>query len=133
LSSDYDEDISDSIRDTLNRFFRANDPAKTTALHEEYEARGDRLLHHDTVDMGTMVDYNEVESVEKQQEEDIYEATLSPNSIIFRDELESMVKELRNISVEIECIHSRPIVYKKNKELHSRLVLCLRHNRSKPK
>jgi hypothetical protein len=53
LSSDYDEDISDSIRDMLNRFFRADDPAKTTALHEKYEARGDRVLHVYTVDMGT--------------------------------------------------------------------------------
>jgi hypothetical protein len=117
----------------LNRFFRAGDPAKTTALHEEYGKGGDRVLHGTVKNMGTMVDYNEVESVEKQEEEDIYEAALSPNSIIFMDELESMEKELRSISVEIECIHSRPIIYKKNKELHSRLVLCLRHNRSKPK
>jgi len=117
----------------LNRFFRAGDPAKTTALHEEYGKGGDRVLHGTVKNMGTMVDYNEVESVEKQEEEDIYEAALSPNSIIFMDELESMEKELRSISVEIECIHSRPIIYKKNQELHSHLVLCLRHYRSKLK
>jgi len=47
--------------------------------------------------MGTVIYYNEVASVEKQEEEDIYEAALSPNSIISVDELDSMEKELRSI------------------------------------
>lgn len=112
-STDEDEDISDVIKKTLNRFFRAGDPAnKTTALYEEYGTDGDRVLHGTAKNMGKVIDYTEVESVEKQ-EEDIYEAALSPNSIISMD--------------------GRPIIYKKNKELHSRLVLCLRHNRSKLK
>jgi hypothetical protein len=37
-----DDIISDVIKETLNRFFRAGDPAKTTALHEEYERDGER-------------------------------------------------------------------------------------------
>jgi hypothetical protein len=87
-STDEDEDISDVIKETLNRFFRAGDPAKTTALYEEYGTDGDRVLHGTAKNMGTVIGYNE---------EDIYEAALSPNSIISMDELESMKKELRSI------------------------------------
>src|SRR5207249_12229168 len=118
-----DDNISDTIKETLNRFFRANDPAKTTALYEEYVKQCDRVLHRDAVDMGTLVDDIEVDSVEKQVgEEDIYEAALSPNSIIFRDEPESMEKELRNMSVKITCIH-RTLIDKTYKEAHSRPLL----------
>jgi len=39
----------------LNRFFRANDPAKTTALLEEFGTGGDRVLHGTVKNMGRLM------------------------------------------------------------------------------
>jgi hypothetical protein len=110
-----DEDISDTIMEILSRFFRASNRVETGMPKYEKHAREMKERHV----------LNQVLSVNKPDADmHWYEVRLSSNSISM-DELMSMQKELRKISVAIESIHSRPEIDEVKRTVYGPLVLTL--------
>ena len=120
MTAEEDDDISDTIMEILSRFFRASDRVETRKSHEEYEEHVKDITERHTL--------NQVLSVNKpDMGSHWYEARLSLNSISM-DELASMQKELRRISVAIESVHSRPEIDEVKRTVYGPLVLKLYHD-----
>jgi redox-regulated HSP33 family molecular chaperone len=112
-----DDDISDTIMEILSRFFRASDRVETRMSHEEYEKNAKDMKEGHVL--------NQVLSVNKPDAEvNWYEVHLSSNSISM-DDLTSMQKELRSISVAIESVRSRPEIDEVKRTVYGPLVLTL--------
>jgi hypothetical protein len=115
-----EDNISDTIMETLSRFFRSSDRFETKKSREEYEQRVRDMKERNTL--------NQVLSVNKPDADSHwYEARLSLNSISM-DELASIQKELRRISVTIKLIHSRPEIDEVKRSVYGPLVLMLYHD-----